>query len=129
MATDNYVIRGGREGRERLRVLSEVMGAPTRALLDEADIASGSTWIDLGCGGGDVAFELARRVGTTGRVIGLDRDDAKLSIARREAVEQGITNVEFRVAELTEWKPREAYDAASLVGGPRVFQVWGKLAQ
>ena len=112
MSTESYVIRGGIEGRERLRILSEVMGAPTRALLDDAGISEGSVCVDLGCGGGDVAFDLSRRVGPTGRITGLDRDETKIAIARGEALDHGITNVAFHVAELTEWEPDEAYDAA-----------------
>jgi SAM-dependent methyltransferase len=110
--TESYVIRGGREGRERLRILSEVMGAATGKLLDDAGITPGSACVDLGCGGGDVSFELSRRVGQTGRVLGVDRDEAKVAIARSEAREQGLTNAEFRVADLTEWKPDDVHDAA-----------------
>jgi ubiquinone/menaquinone biosynthesis C-methylase UbiE len=39
----------------------------------------------VGCGDGDVSFELARRVGAPGSVVGMDIDAAKLDIARIEA--------------------------------------------
>ena len=92
----HYVIRGGVEGRERLRVLSSVMHETTMALLDRVGIAEGQTCLDVGCGGGDVTVELARRVGSNGAVVGVDIDETKLEIARSEAEEGGLEQVEFR---------------------------------
>ena len=86
------------------------MGAPTRALLDEAGVEPGSVCVDLGCGGGDVSLELARRVGPSGRVLGLDRDEAKIAIARSETA--GLTNLEFRACDVMTWAPGETYDLA-----------------
>ena len=93
MGTGAYVIRGGVEGRERLRLLSAVMGPSTRALLAEVGIAAGSACLDLGCGGGDVTLELARALGPGGRVLGVDLDEIMVDMARREAEEQRLSNV------------------------------------
>ena len=110
MTTERYVIRGGVEGRERLRLLSEVMGPSTRALLAEVSIPAGSACLDVGCGGGDVAFELARAAGPSGRAVGIDFDEIKLDIARREAHRLGLTNVVFEVQDVTEWEPDALFD-------------------
>jgi SAM-dependent methyltransferase len=110
MGTERYVIRGGVEGRERLRLLAEVMGPSTRALLAAVGIPNGSRCLDVGCGGGDVTFELARTAGPTGRVVGVDRDEIKLDIARREAEQRGLSNVAFEVRDVTEWEPGELFD-------------------
>jgi len=96
----NYVIRGGLEGRERLRILARVMEPSTKALLDRLGLHDGSLCADVGCGGGDVSLELARRVAPTGQVIACDIDQAKLDLARAEARELGIGNVEFRVVDV-----------------------------
>jgi SAM-dependent methyltransferase len=101
-ATGHYVIRGGIEGRERLRVLSHVMRPTTMALLDQLGLADGQICVDVGCGGGDVTLELARRVGPTGKALGFDIDPTKLDLARTEAQEQGVLNVEFRGADVRE---------------------------
>ena len=69
---DRYVIRGGAQGRERLRLLSTVMGARSRAFLEAAGVRRGDRCVDIGCGGGDVAFELAEIVGADGSVLGVD---------------------------------------------------------
>jgi SAM-dependent methyltransferase len=97
---NQYAIRGGAEGRQRLRVLARVLHPSTGALFDRLGIADGMACLDVGCGGGDVTRELARRVGPRGRAVGVDLDAVKLDLARREAHEQGIPNVEFRVLDI-----------------------------
>jgi ubiquinone/menaquinone biosynthesis C-methylase UbiE len=96
----SYIIKGGEEGRARLAVISRVLDPAMQALLDRFEPLRGRTAIDAGCGGGDVTFEIAKRVGPEGRVTGLDLDDSKLALAREEAVRQQITNVEFRSANI-----------------------------
>ncbi|MPZ25455.1 MAG: arsenite methyltransferase [Micromonosporaceae bacterium] len=61
-----------------------------------ADLHSGETILDLGSGGGGDVLLSARRVGPTGRVYGLDMTDEMLELARRNATEAGVSNVEFR---------------------------------
>lgn len=110
MPNPTYVIRGGVEGRERLRLLDAVFGPSTRALLAQVGIPGGSDCLDLGCGGGDVTFELARATGPTGRVLGLDLDQAKIELARREGRQRGLANITFEVRDVTQWQPGESFD-------------------
>lgn len=105
-----YIIAGGHDGRARLRVLARVMAASTEALLDRVEPLAGRTVVDAGCGGGDVSFELARRVGPQGRVVGLDMDEQKLAMARDEAAAQGLGNVEFIQAGVLDPWPVEKSD-------------------
>ncbi len=62
----------------------------------------GETVLDVGSGGGIDCFETSRRVGPTGRVIGIDMTDTMLDIARRHApmvarnLGYASSNVEFR---------------------------------
>src|SRR5687768_4748340 len=95
----HYVIRGGLEGRERLRILSRVMLASTTALFDRVNLGVGPICLDAGCGGGDVTLELARRVAPDGRVVGTDIDATKLELARHEAEQHGVKNVEFKLSD------------------------------
>jgi ubiquinone/menaquinone biosynthesis C-methylase UbiE len=106
----HYLIRGGLQGRERLRVLGRVMRPTTLQLLDRAGVAAGMRCLDVGCGGGDVTFDLASIVGLTGSVLGVDLDATKLELARADAEQVGVRNVEFRVADVTEGLGREEYD-------------------
>jgi 2-polyprenyl-3-methyl-5-hydroxy-6-metoxy-1,4-benzoquinol methylase len=110
MTPDQYVIRGGAEGRERLRLLHEVMGPGTRALLDEVPIASGSRCLDIGCGAGDVTSELVRAASPGGHALGVDLDSVKIDIARHEYQERGISNVTFECRNVIDWTPGEPFD-------------------
>jgi arsenite methyltransferase len=60
-----------------------------------AEMAPGEVVLDLGSGGGLDAFIAAKRVGSSGRVIGLDMTDEMLELARRNQEAAGVTNVEF----------------------------------
>ena len=94
-----YIIRGGHEGRERLRLVTRVLAPATSALLDRVGIPEDAACLDVGSGGGDVTLELARRA-PAGHVLGIDLDDAKLEIARAEAQDAGVANVEYRRMDL-----------------------------
>jgi len=61
-----------------------------------AELREGEIVLDLGSGGGIDVLLSARRVGPTGRAIGVDMTDEMLELARRNAAEAGATNVEFR---------------------------------
>jgi ubiquinone/menaquinone biosynthesis C-methylase UbiE len=66
-------------------------GVPTAV----ADLHDGETVLDLGSGAGADVLISARRVGPTGRAIGLDMTDEMLELARTNAAEAGLENVEF----------------------------------
>jgi len=61
-----------------------------------AELQLGETVLDLGSGGGIDVLLSARRVGPTGRAIGVDMTDEMLALAMKNALEAGVTNVEFR---------------------------------
>ncbi|WP_219471129.1 GNAT family N-acetyltransferase [Nonomuraea rhizosphaerae] len=60
-----------------------------------AELRPGNTVLDLGSGGGIDVLLSARRVGTQGRVYGLDASADMLKLARRNAEQAGVANVEF----------------------------------
>jgi ubiquinone/menaquinone biosynthesis C-methylase UbiE len=66
-------------------------GVPTAV----ADLHEGETVLDLGSGAGADVLISARRVGPSGRAIGLDMTDEMLALARTNAEEAGVENVEF----------------------------------
>ena len=61
-----------------------------------AEIRPGMAVLDLGSGAGFDAFLAWRKVGPTGRVIGVDMTDDMLARARENAAKLGASNVEFR---------------------------------
>ena len=60
-----------------------------------AELREGERVLDLGSGGGIDVLLSAKRVGPTGRAIGLDMTDEMLALAQRNAADAGATNVEF----------------------------------
>jgi arsenite methyltransferase len=83
---------------------AETGGAPEAALAASlgcgvptavADLHAGETVLDLGSGAGADVLISARRVGATGRAIGLDMTDEMLAAARANAAAAGVANVEF----------------------------------
>ena len=56
--------------------------------------------MDLGSGAGIDVFLSANRVGTSGKVIGIDMTDEMLEKARRNAKANGYANVEFRKGDI-----------------------------
>ncbi len=66
-------------------------GVPTAV----ADLAEGETVLDLGSGAGADVLISARRVGPSGKAIGLDMTDEMLELARANARDAGVENAEF----------------------------------
>ena len=65
-----------------------------------AELSAGETVLDLGSGGGIDVLLSARRVGPTGKAIGLDMTDEMLALARENQQKAGVTNVEFVKGEI-----------------------------
>jgi len=60
------------------------------------EISLGERVVDMGCGAGIDSLVAAKKVGSEGRVIGVDMTEAMLDKARRSSNEAGFNQVEFR---------------------------------
>jgi len=109
---DRYVISGGRVGYDRLKLLASAHRQSTISLLQRAGVGLGMTCVDVGCGGGEVSFDLSGVVGPVGRVTGIDMDKGVLDLAKEEARIRRLDNVDFVRADVTEWDEPGAYDVA-----------------
>ena len=90
--TSNLYVNGETDELPSAAVLASLgCGNPTAL----AQLHPGEVVLDLGSGGGIDVILSARRVGPTGKAYGLDMTDDMLALARKNAVEAGITNVEF----------------------------------
>lgn len=69
-----------------------------------AELKAGEVVLDLGSGGGFDVFIAGRKVGATGRAIGVDMTPEMLQKARHNLISyrqlSGLDNVEFRLAEI-----------------------------
>ncbi len=81
---------------ERLARILEIRGAQPRqtkmreACFSAAGVCKGMSVLEIGCGTGVVARELARLAGRSGRVMGLDVSPELLNVARRMASPSGV---------------------------------------
>lgn len=71
-------------------------GNPTAVAM----LRAGEVVLDLGSGGGLDCFIAAKKVGDTGRVIGVDMTPDMVSLARKNAAKVNAGNVEFRLGEI-----------------------------
>ena len=83
---------------QRLALTDEAAGASTGCgnPVKVADVKTGETVLDLGCGGGIDCFLAAKSVGNTGRVIGVDMTPRMISLARNNAKKLNASNVVFK---------------------------------
>ena len=90
--TSNLYVSGETDELPEAAVLASLgCGNPTAL----AELRAGETVLDLGSGGGIDVILSARRVGPTGRAFGLDMTDDMLALARQNAAEAGVENVDF----------------------------------
>ena len=82
-------------------ILGAGCGTPTKF----AFIKEGDTVVDLGSGAGIDVFLAANIVKGSGRVIGIDMTDEMLEKAKKNAADNGYTNVEFRKSDIEERIP------------------------
>ena len=95
--------------KSQLYEIEQLQGLPDEALLASAgcgnptaigDLNPGETVVDFGSGGGIDCFIAAKAVGEQGRVIGIDMTPDMIDLARQNAVNLGLPNVEFHLAEM-----------------------------
>jgi SAM-dependent methyltransferase len=77
---------------------SQITGIGMRAI-DRANVQSGERILDVGCGCGHTALELAKRTGSAGRVTGMDISGPMLESARQRIANEGVKQAEFVQAD------------------------------
>ena len=91
----NYPIEHRRGEIERLDAQARSLAPDARTMLELIGVQAGWTCLDLGCGAGGITGLMSERVGPTGRVVGLDKDEGFLTHAAARAP----GNVEFRLGD------------------------------
>jgi SAM-dependent methyltransferase len=80
-------------------------------LVEQIDLRSGQTILELTSGPGETGFLVAERIGPAGRLISTDLSPRMVDAARRGAEARGLTNVEFRVMDAQDIElPDESVD-------------------
>jgi len=109
---DDYVLKTGQSGAERLRLLDKVYGRSTRRLLLEAGLRPGMRVLDVACGVGTVTCWIAEQVGERGAVVAADISPDQLAVARETCAScEGLRPVEFIEASAYDTGlPAESFD-------------------
>jgi SAM-dependent methyltransferase len=84
----------------------------TERLFREAGIGPGQRVLDLGSGVGDVSLLLARIVGPSGEVVGIERDACSIARANARVVEAGLRNISFTQTDVNHIVSDQPFDAA-----------------
>src|SRR5260370_42459601 len=100
---------------ERLIRQAALLAPYTERLFREAGIGVGHRVLDLGSGMGDVSMLVARLVGASGEVLGIERDATSIERAQARVAAAGLRNVGFLNTGLTKNVIDPPFDAA--VGG------------
>jgi ubiquinone/menaquinone biosynthesis C-methylase UbiE len=95
----------------RLKFQGELFRDFTEDVLRRAGIAPGMRVLDIGAGVGDVSLLAADLVGAAGEVLGIDRSEDALDVARRRAAAARHDNVRFAAAELDAFSTQRKFDA------------------
>jgi len=83
----------------------------TERFFREVGIGSGQQVLDLGAGVGDVALLVARLVGSSGKVVAIERDSRTITRAHARAKDAGLNNIEFVQTDIAEYSTDSTFDA------------------
>jgi ubiquinone/menaquinone biosynthesis C-methylase UbiE len=96
---------------ERLIRQATIIAPITERLFRDAGIGPGQRVLDLGSGMGDVAMVVARLVGPSGEVVGVERDANSISRAKARAAAAGFRNVSFLNSDVNNIVSDRPFDA------------------
>jgi 2-polyprenyl-3-methyl-5-hydroxy-6-metoxy-1,4-benzoquinol methylase len=107
-----YILGHSEAELRRLAFQASILKPITMRLLREAGIAPGMRVLDIGSGSGDVAMLAADLVGPEGTVVGVDRSQEALTVARERAELWGHTNIAFVEGAVEDLADRTDFDLA-----------------
>lgn len=108
---DEYLLGHSANEDERLRRQPQELAADSSRLLDQLNLRLGDRAIDIGCGPQGILDLLSERVGTDGKVVGLERSESTVQLARKFIAERHLRNVEVLQADAkATGLPRASFD-------------------
>src|SRR5262249_40661805 len=96
---------------ERLIKQAQSLTIHTERCFRDAGIGLGQRVLDVGSGVGDVALILARLVGPTGAVLGVEQDARSIARARNRVAEAGLHNVSLIQSDVSQFVTDKLFDA------------------
>jgi SAM-dependent methyltransferase len=112
---DRYLLGRAEAEEGRLERQAADFAAISEEHFDRAGVKAGERVVELGCGPGGELARLARRVGSMGAVLGIERSPHFAKLARQSAVDQGWLNVEVREGDAYHTGlPRGSFDGGHM---------------
>jgi 2-polyprenyl-3-methyl-5-hydroxy-6-metoxy-1,4-benzoquinol methylase len=111
-SSGDYALGYTNSEHERLIRQAARIAPYTERLFREAGIGPGQRVLDLGSGVGDVSILLARIVGPSGEVVGIERDAHSIVRANARVAEGGLRNVSFTQSDVNKIASDQPFDAA-----------------
>ena len=111
MATRGYLLGHSAREMQRLILQARLLAPITRSFFHAAGIGPGMRVLDVGSGAGDVAILASDLVGTTGEVVGLDREPAAVAAASTRSTAEGRSNLSFIVGDPSSLHFERPFDA------------------
>jgi|SRR5215467_12739871 len=87
---NEYLLGHSANEEERLRRQPQELAPDSRRLLDQLDIRPGDRAIDIGCGPQGILDLLSERVGARGKVVGFERSESTVHLAKQFIVEHDL---------------------------------------
>jgi SAM-dependent methyltransferase len=110
-STSPYLLGSTEAEHERLIRQSAIFEPFTERLFRDAGLGPDQRVLDIGSGLGDVSILVARLVGPTGVVVGVDHDASIITKAKARVMEARLKNVSFVECDLGQIASREPFDA------------------
>ncbi len=111
-----YVLGTGPEELARLGLQHGLWSDAAHALWRKAQIQPGQRVLDVGCGPGYVSFDMARIVGSTGAVVGVDESGGYVEYLNAQAVARDVPHCRALVGDVQNLAPvlagQQAFDLA-----------------
>jgi SAM-dependent methyltransferase len=106
---ERYLLGVGDAGRERMEILNEIYNPSTQEFLLRSGLREGMRVLEIGSGIGEMTDWLARRVGSSGRVVSVDPSAEQLALARGR-VDSSASNAEWRQGSVYDLRSDEPFD-------------------
>ncbi|SUZ69497.1 uncharacterized protein METZ01_LOCUS22351 [marine metagenome] len=115
--------KGGDIWVERQNAMDTMLSPLGEAALNKLNFNEEENVLDIGCGCGHTTLNIAKRIGPSGNVTGLDISEPMLKRAKESAVEMSITNTSFKCVDVqTEDLGDQIYSAAFSRFGVMFFE-------
>lgn len=109
---NDYIIKGGEEGKKRLEVIAEILNLQTKKLIENGGSIEGKKFLDVGSGGGSVSLMVSQMVGAKGSVTSIDFDNEIIQLSKNDATSLNVKNISYRILDAYELDYENEFDIA-----------------